>query len=209
MLNLFNTEVEQDTTIPIKVTEDLMVRITKLADELAKKDGCIAKLEERLVKQKKERNLLATKTLPELMDETGQSMFELAESGVRIQVDDKIQASIKEEDRKSAYEWLERNKHEDIIKGEVKVTFNRKEHKMMLAFEKLLAGGKLSKVDIQAIFELLTEFTGKVVAKESIHHSTLTSFVREILKKDNGTFPRDLFSVFEYREAKFVKGKNK
>jgi len=181
-------------------SEDLLTRIGQCAAKLSEQDSIVADLSEQLKRAEDTRKEIARDILPTLMDEAMMTSFTL-ESGAHLDVVTKVSAKIKEDQRDGAMQWLDDNGHGGIIKGEVKVTVPRDQKDVMTAIEQLLAGG-LDQGDVEECINKINTFSGKVSVKEDVHPSTLKSFVKEVLEADDGTFPRDMFGVFEFREIK-------
>ena len=126
--------------------------------------------------------------IPALMQEFGQTMVRLA-NGVTVDVVDNIQASISKDKADDAFAWLRKNEYGDLIKNQVITTFGAGEDEQAVATRKRL--------------EELGH--GIVEQKESVHASTLKSFVTKyILEPIEGAppLPREPFGVFEGKRAK-------
>ena len=127
-------------------------------------------------------------------------------------------ASITQEHREAAYEYLRANGHDNMIKGQVIIQFGLKEyahyksfHAMMqrvfpeLPIEVTWVGrpGESDRGVTQSLMELVRSAIGperKIDTKETVPGATLVSFVKKQL--DAGTeFPSDLFGAVRTRQA--------
>lgn len=139
---------------------------------------------------KKERLVLIVRELiPTLMDELGTSIVKTAD-GVKIDVEKKANASIKEENKPAAHAWLQANGFGGLIKANLSVEFGREEIEQA-----------------QELCQQLREQELEATLKEGVHTGTLKSFVQEQLQA--GTALPDSISVFEFREAKITLPKKK
>ena len=122
--------------------------------------------------------------IPDIMKALRLEDFKL-EDGSKITVKDDVKAHISEENKPIAHGWLRENDYDGIIKTEVTVNFGKGESAdAERAREALIAAG----------------FTDAEI-NDSVHHSTLKSFVKErLVAGDN--IPLDVFGVFEFRVAK-------
>lgn len=157
-------------------------RLTQLADLMLQRAGRVAGLEEELKEAKGEHREIEREMLPELMAELGLSEFTLS-SGKTIKVEADVTCSITEKNRNLALRWLRDNDFESLIKTEVKVVMPRGEYESAM---------KLAE-------ELSQNYDG-VEAKESVHASTLKSFIKEQMAEGR-TPPIDLFSIFAFNKA--------
>jgi len=135
--------------------------------------------------------------LPNLMDEIGIAALPLR-NGAVIEVNRKIVANIKEEDRPAAHEWLDEHGYGSLIKHVVEVRFGKgdwPEAASLLSYLRM----EFKKFPIND--------------KESVHPQTLNAFVREYLEKqskslaDGDAEVEDLPSeikVTELRESKIT-----
>ena len=123
--------------------------------------------------------------LPELMDEGGIEEITL-QSGSKIQAFDFVAARLK--DQNTAFEWLRSTQNEGIIKNVIKVSLGRGEDQLA-----------------HQVKETLTSQGASFSESETIHHSTLTAFVKESLKNPelSETIPKEAFGVYEARRVIF------
>lgn len=164
--------------------------IIKLANLLKEKEEQIAAIEEQINSLKKEWRELGEKTLPEAMQSLGLNNLGL-EDGSSINLQDIISASINDENREAAHDWLRKNGHGDIIKNEVVIQFGKEEDEKA-----------------SYLYEELQARKMQVLQQEKVHPSTLKAFVKERIK--NGEeLPADIFKLFVGVAARVNKGKGK
>lgn len=123
-------------------------------------------LEEALKTQKSALNEIKTKLLPDAMASVGQSNFTL-DDGSTIAIEDFVAGSLPKEPlkRQAALLELESNHGEHIIKNEIIVQFEKKQHNEALTLaEELHDKGYDAKV------------------QSNVHPQTLMAFVREALR---------------------------
>ena len=130
----------------------------------------------------------ARELVPDAMDEMGMRSLTTS-NGVDITINDDLHVHISEDNKPQAFTWLRDNNHEDIIKNQVVVSFNKNEDNVAGAFySDAVAGGH----DVQR--------------KETVHNGTLRAFVREMRNKGI-QIPVETFGVYEGRIAKITSHK--
>jgi hypothetical protein len=92
-------------------------------------------------------------------------------------------ASIKEENRAEAYEWLRDNGYDDIIKNTVSVRFGRGEDQLC-----------------DTLLNLLREQNYPVEQAQKIEPQTLKAWVREQVERGS-EFPTELFGAYIGQKA--------
>lgn len=160
---------------PIAQSEDSLTRLRGLADEQTILEHEVSELELQLAKKKQELEKVAQEKIPEVMAEVGIEKFTLAD-GFEITIKEKLSASIKEHNKPEAYKWIKENGYGGIIKTDLSVAFGK---------------GELEKATELA--EKLVKDGFAATASESIHASTLSSFVRERLAEagDEGSLTEE------------------
>ena len=127
----------------------------------------------------------AKELVPDAMDELGMQSLTTS-NGVDITISDDLHVHISEAKKPEAFNWLRDNNHEDIIKNQVVVSFNKNEDNVAGAFySDAVSGGH----DVQR--------------KETVHNGTLRAFVREMRNKGIQV-PIETFGVYEGRIAKIT-----
>jgi len=183
-------DLEKDAReIVVTATDAQLKRLSTLAEALLVQEEAMQELTEKLELRKMKLDELRRRLLPDLMRDIGVSEFKLT-SGAKVTIKELIEASIKAENQPKAFAWLRKNKFDSLIKNEVISRFGMKEDKKALALLKTLRKNGYDSTH-----------------KESIHGGTLKAFVREQLEAGK-TIPT-FFEIFEYREAKVERPKEK
>ncbi|QJB22102.1 hypothetical protein XccvBFoX7_gp44c [Xanthomonas phage FoX7] len=157
----------------------LAVEAKELEEDISQKLVALEELGSKLTKIKRD-------LIPSVMEELAMQSFILAD-GSKIEIKNVINASISEVNKAPAYNWLEENDFDGIIKTKVSAEFGRGEmvnaKAALAAMEAAGFGGSLDR---------------------SVHNATLKAFVKEQLEKGEVSIPLDLFGVFEFKEAKIT-----
>lgn len=163
-------KAEGEVSLSQQLTE-AAINLSELHIEYAEKEMALKELKEQI------RGLEEDK-LPSMMKELQMNEIKLA-NGWTLKLDEKVTASITEDKRPMAMNWLVSNDFGGIIKTEVNITFDR---------------GRVDSAR-EAANELSERFPeNEVRAKETVHPATLLSFVKEQLGKGTA-LPLDIFSV--------------
>lgn len=148
------TEVDTGTT---KSLSNLVRQVEELNKELDMAESHLKKL-------KQEKHKLQTDAIPALMDEMGVDRLDVGDVSVTLKPF--VSASIPQDRRAEAHQWLRENGLDDIIKNDVVLSFGRGEdetaHSIMLDLE-------------QRGFH--------PESKTHIHSMTLKAFVKERVEK--------------------------
>lgn len=178
----FSEDVGYVSDDELKSISELANRQISLETEVASAEKVLSDLKERLRKIKCE-------AIPAAMDQAGVKEFTLLD-GRKLKVEEKIKASIPEQFKLKALDWLRSNEGGPLIKNKVVAMFGMGQDKQ--------ATELLSNLSMQGL---------NVTQDQAVHPASLTKFVRLRLE-DGKTLPEDLFSVFQYRETKIVTPKN-
>jgi hypothetical protein len=165
-------------------------RLTKLAEEARQLEKDIDAASVDLAeKQDKLTNILRN-IIPSAMEELGMKNFTLADES-KVEIKDHINASITEQNKPRAFAWLTEHGFDGIIKTKVASEFGK---------------GEID--DARKALSALQEagFTGTL--DQNVHPMTLKSFVKEQLEEGN-SIPLDVFGVFEFKEAKITRPREK
>lgn len=172
--------------------DSALAKVAQLANQQLLIECQITELEEALKAKQADLRAVREGTLPLAMTEVGLTEFRLVGGG-KVTVKDFIGASIKEENRDAANDWLEAKGHGDLIKRTITISFDRKDEAWAKKFLRDLSQRKRP-----LAYSL----------KRAVNHNTLGAFVREQFKlaKQEGTSPdtkldRNLLGVFELRYA--------
>jgi len=127
-----------------------------------------------------ELNELEFQAMPDLMHELGVEAIKLDE-GTLLSLGMFYKASIPKDPslREKAFKWLRANGHEGMIKREIIETFSAGADRVASQLVK-----QLEKLGIP------------FMDRESVHHATLTAFVREQHQKGNPHLPLDAFGAY-------------
>jgi hypothetical protein len=180
MSNL-NTMFEEDAGALTVKDEDLssVAALAKRAKMLEKE---IEEFESVLKERQEQLRKLQEESIPNMLAELGMKDFTMAD-GSKITVKPFYSASIKEENRAQAYEWLREHGYDDIIKNTVSVRFGRGEDQLC-----------------DTLLNLLREQNYPVEQAQKIEPQTLKAWVRE--QTERGTaFPSELFGVYIGQKA--------
>jgi hypothetical protein len=93
-------------------------------------------------------------------------------------------ASIPDDKRQDAFQWLEQNGHGDLVKSVINIFFGMQEHEARLRVMKILSDAGV-----------------QFYTNESVHHMTLKAFVKREIQ-DGHMIPMDLLGVFVVDEVK-------
>lgn len=183
MTNLEQNQEYLQYTQKAAGSEGELSRLSTLAEEQAKAESEVARLEAELAQARETLKDYAERQVPELMDSIGIEEFKTS-TGLKIQVAETIRASISATNAPRAFAWLRGSGHAALIKREVKLTFGRGEDEKAEDTIRDLESKGLNPED-----------------KSSVHPSTLSAFVKESLNA--GTeIPLDLLGVHRQRVAK-------
>lgn len=162
-------------------------QITKLAREMIKLEYSIADVEESLKALKDAHRKIQEGDLPEMMEAAGMGEFTLTD-GRKISLSVETYANISKDNEEDAYAWLRATGNDGIIKREITIKF-----------------GKGEDDKAQKLFNQLTKrkalADNSIIGKQSVHPSTLKSFVRKCLEAGM-EIPQDTFGIFQRTVAK-------
>jgi hypothetical protein len=164
-------------------------RVTELAKLIVDEERRLYDLEMALDVQKKLVSRIKREDMPELMQELGLSYLGLDDGSV-VEISPGVNTSITDETRTGAIGWLEEHGFSGLIKTQVTVAFARDQR------------------------EVAVEFYDKVrqevpaTLQETVHPQTLKAFVKEQIDKGECP-PKDLFHIYQYKEAKVKLPRNR
>lgn len=158
------------------IADDQLASLADLVNQQKELETRIKNGENLLKQLKEELEEISTKLIPDRMDQLGMRNLTTA-TGVKVEIKPFYSAKILSP---VAYKWLDEHGHGGIIKTTVERRFTRDERDAAVKFAAENPG-----------FEL----------NESIHHQTLTAFVKEIYS-DNESLPEELFSVYQGSRTK-------
>ena len=180
-MSKLNEMFEQDAGALTVKDEDLgsVAALAKRAKVLERE---IDDLEKSLNERKEQQRKLLEESIPNMLGELGMKDFTMSD-GSKITVKPFYSASIKEENRAQAYEWLRDNGHDDIIKNTVSVRFGRGEDELC-----------------DTLLNLLREQNYPVEQAQKIEPQTLKAWVREQVERGNA-IPTELFGLYVGQKA--------
>jgi len=176
-----NALFEEDAGALQVKNEDLssVGALAKRAKQLEKE---IEEIESVLKERKDQQRKLLEESIPAMLQELGMKKFTMAD-GSTIEIKPFYGASIKEENRAVAYEWLRKNGYDDIIKNTVSVRFGRNEDKLC-----------------DTLINQLREQNYPVEQTEKIEPQTLKAWAKEMVER-GVEFPTETFGLFTGHKA--------
>lgn len=181
VLAMATADAEKEAPAP----EDMLKRIQFFGEKQKKLTKTIAELENQLSITKEQLRRVQEQDLPEAMDAVGMTKFSM-EDGTEIKVKPFYAASIPEDRKEEAFDWLKENEFDGMIKAEVKVSFGKGEFEVAKAFMEFIRGFNEKAIDPEY--------------KENVHWQTLRAFVKEQIEGGK-PLPLDMFGVFVGRKA--------
>lgn len=180
MSNMTNLFEEDAGALQVK-NEDLssIGALAKRAKELEKE---IKDLDDIVDERKSQYRKLLEETIPGMLAELGMKSFKMAD-GSTVDVKPFYSASIKEENRAKAFEWLRQHGYDDIIKNTVSVRFGRNEDRLC---EDLLAQLRSQGFPVEQA--------------QKVEPQTLKAWVREMVEQ-GVEFPTELFGAYIGQKA--------
>lgn len=168
-------------------------QIVQLAEYQMALEAHIEDMESSLAALKDELKRVQTEDLPLAMEEAGTESITL-ENGFKVDLKDEIICGISEENRPSAYHWLERNDYESIIKTKVITEYGK---------------GEIKKAE--KLVEALLKKSLNVILTRDIHHQTLKAWLREQFAdtKLAKRLPKVLFGATLFQKTKITAPKNR
>ncbi len=164
-------------------SDSQLVHLQKLAEEQAKAEAEIARLDVLITKAREQLRDISERMLPELMDEIGITEFKTS-TGLTIEVEETIRASIPKAKAPQALGWLKAKGYASLIKRVVAVSFGKGEDAKAMELRQKLIGESFEVTDVAGV-----------------HASTLSAWVREKLKKGE-EIPLELLGVHRIRASK-------
>jgi len=176
-----NALFEEDAGALQVKNEDLssVGALAKRAKQLEKE---IDEIELVLKERKDQQRKLLEESIPAMLQELGMKKFTMAD-GSTIEIKPFYGASIKEENRAVAYEWLRKNGYDDIIKNTVSVRFGRNEDKLC-----------------ENLINQLREQSYPVEQTEKIEPQTLKAWAKEMVER-GVEFPTETFGLYTGHKA--------
>ena len=176
------TNLYEEDASALKVKDDEISGIAAMAKRAKELEKEIEDHEGILKERKDQFRKLTEEAIPEALSQMGMKSFKMAD-GSQIDIKPFYSASIKEEKRAQAYEWLREKGFDDIIKNTVSVRFGRGEDQLC-----------------EALLNLLREQNYPVEQAQKIEPQTLKAWVREMVERGS-EFPTELFGAYVGQKA--------
>lgn len=156
--------------------EDVLGKISKLADEMHDLDKEIAANELKTKQLKEQHRQIAEEQLPELFAEVGMEELK-TRSGLPLKLKNRVHTNISKGRKPTAIAWLDANGQGGMVKRTVKIDFDKtKEDKVESLLRLIGRGWPNHRVELD------------------VHASTVKSFVTKQLA-DGKPIPLDIFGV--------------
>lgn len=174
----------------------------------------VKELEEKLKQEKESLRNMLENTLPEAFEQDEVAAIILPD-GRKVEIRNSYHASITEEHRSAAHQWLVDTKRDHLLKRQLIVQFGLKEFALAQTLERMLARifpdkpvtlewhGEDNPDAFFVAFQGMVDqmFEGhKVIIKDTVPGSTLVAFAKVMLQKGED-FPADLFGAYERRSV--------
>lgn len=186
--------MREDATKPVPASQDRLDKVRAKIIELRALEVHNAGLSEQQKENALKIRAIKEKELVDLFDMAKIHILGVEAEGnlpkYEIEVKPYYHANIPEENEKQAFEWLNKNKHGDMIKSTYTVTFGMGQEKRRKEFEALLKKGK---------YEYSYKF--------GVPWNTLTAFVKEQIEKYGKEPPLKMLGATVGRVASLVKEK--
>ena len=173
----------EDELDRVPASEDGLARLSRLVNDMAKQRVIVAKAEDTLKEEKAKLEDLSQNTIPDLMEELGQSRCKTS-TGIEVTIAPKLRARISDETRLEAVAWLRDNRLDNLLKNEFKLNLNKGQEDKAAELRTQLDSLGLSYQN-----------------KLNVAHQTLGKFIRERDEEGLHT-PEEIFNIYRYREAK-------
>lgn len=170
------------------IEESGLSRVASLVRQQLALERRVYDLEEELKRTQKQLVDIAENKLPEALAEHGLTRLSM-DDGSEINVQNFYGASIKEDRKKEAFDWLRDNGHEDLIKNQVSISLGRKEDEIA-----------------SNLVVTLREQGFDPVQKTWVEPMTLKAFVKEQVEK-GAPIPSETFGIFIGKKAKITRRK--
>lgn len=161
-------------------------QMMQLARAMVDADQAVEDAEQALKDAKEKARQLHEESVPSAMQELGVESLTL-DTGEKLKVSQEVYASIPNENKRSAYTWLNDNGFGGMIKMEVAVNYGKGEQEVAAA-----------------LFKELHERGLQAEMAESVHASTLKAFLKEMIVGGKPV-PLDLFGARAVFCAKITK----
>ena len=162
-----------------KQLTDKVQQLKNLEDEIANAEDGVKKLKEQA-------RIISELEIPSMMKEMNITKLKLSD-GESVEIGKFYNASIPEEKKEEAFQWLRNNGLGDVIKNDITVTFGRGEDNKAADYAVLARGQGYEPVQ-----------------KINVHAQTLKALVRERIESGLEV-PPDLFKPYEGNRTKITR----
>lgn len=176
-----NSLFEQDAQALMAADDDLL-SVAEMAQRAKAIEKELADLEKTVEEKKAALRKITEEALPARFQELGMTSFDMVD-GSKITIKPFYNASIREETRGRAFEWLREQGYDDIIKNQVSVRFGRKEDGLC---DGLVAN--------------LREQGYPVEHTQKVEPQTLKAWAKEMVERGR-PLPADLFGLYVGQRA--------
>ena len=170
---------------------DKLARITELARQQVNLEQIVEQIEEQLSTYKASLKRLSEETLPIALQDVGLTQFKL-EDGSLVDVQTMYFASINDENRTEAFNWLQEKGFDDLIKNQISLSFGRGEDERA-----------------EELANKLSQEGYEYEQRKEVHPQTLKAFVKEQIEKSVPDFPLQTFKVFIGKKTKVKLNKSR
>ena len=160
-------------------------RLHELVQQQIDAEHRVEDLESQLKEAKSSLNIIQTRHLPEVMDELNLPEF-TTKGGIKVTLRENIRGSIPKANEAQAFDWLDENGYEKLIKQNFLVEFGREDEAWANKFQRDCNRRKRP---------LNLKRTKKV------HPQTLCAWAKEVLE-EGVDLPMELFGIFRQRTSK-------
>jgi hypothetical protein len=176
------------------LTNEDLSTLTGMADAIIRQDEYTKKVEGELKEAKKKLLKMTDEDLPTMMTEANTIKF-VMEDGSEVSIKPQYGASIRVDNRPTAYQWLRDNGFGYLIKNQIIVSFGVDEDEIATEFMNFIEGHLKVKYQKENL----------VSQVEKIEPMSLRTWVKE--RNENGEeFPMELFGAFIGQRAVIKKG---
>ncbi len=177
------SQMFEDAQTPIVPNDSALGRVQGLVQAQLDLEDRIRALEAELKQSKEDLVDVQENQLPSALQQYGMTDI-IMKDGSRISIRQEYYATIKEEYRAAAFDWLINNGHADLIKHDITTSFTKGQDD-----------------EAKQVMELLQDNNVDFVDKKHVHPQTLRAFVREQVE-DGKPIPLETFSVHVRQVAK-------
>ncbi len=178
----------EDSEVPVIPTDAALNRVKSLVYLQLDLEDQIKALDSQLEAAKAALIQVQEVDLPSALQQYGMTEIKM-DDDTKITVKQEYYATIKEEKRGEAFNWLISNGHADLIKHDVTTSFTKGQDD-----------------EARRLMELLEDNNVSFVDKKHVHPQTLRAFVREQVEAGN-PIPLETFSVHIRQVAKIKREK--